>query len=208
VLRAESSSETSSTKPPGSHRKSDSRTRFPPSVPGSARVYDDSSEDDQPSGPLLPARGNAHQRRSPWWEAGGRRRSTILRPVRKAWRKLLRLPYFPARPFTIVSLAACEPSDSDCSVTRAATIPYGLRRIRRFPHTLPHVVFQSRQGGAALARILLCTSSIHLSSSPAYAVGSRTASGVCTAFSTSEPGVISTRRRLLGRVLHGQVFRA
>jgi hypothetical protein len=81
----------------GPYNVSRSRATVPPQ-----RHYSSSSENDNVQGPLLPTRAPpASKSRSRWWDASKRRDSWYGR-LRRSVRKILKHPYFPRKPGSIV----------------------------------------------------------------------------------------------------------
>lgn len=120
-----------------------------------------SDSDSEPSSPLV-----LHHRRAPWdrdstppwWSRSGHRRPQrrwhALRATKRSLRRLLRHPFFPGQPITIVRL---PPTPSHASVlTRSPDLDsYSIFRLCNIPHPAPYLYSQPRQRTPAMACLLL-----------------------------------------------------
>ena len=119
-----------------------------------------SDSDSEPSSPLVlhHRRPQWDRDRRPWWAGSAPRRPhrrwRAVRLTKRSLRRLLRHPFFPGQPITIVS---APPSAAQLAMTQLLDPhPYSIFRLCHIPHPASYLYPQPGQGTVALACLLLC----------------------------------------------------
>lgn len=118
-----------------------------------------SDSDSEPSSPLVlhHRRPQWDRERRPWWAGSVHRRPhrrwRAVRLTKRSLRRLLRHPFFPGQPVTIVSI---PPSAPQPTMTQLLDLDsYSIFRFCHIPHPAAYLYTQPRQGTIALACLLL-----------------------------------------------------
>lgn len=206
-IRHDSNAESSSESATGHERSIDpaAQSRSRQGAAGPSNWYSTSSESER--GPaLLPKSAPSWQRhRQSWWQVSGRRQ-TAFRKARRAVRKVIRHPYFPARPMTIVSTVTLVKKALLTGVL--VHISAGLCNLCRLSYNVPLLVPQSRQGAPTMASILFGTFPLLLSTHTLHAFIQGPTTNILASFPSTKSRRLGPCRCLSWRVLHGQLARA